>query len=322
MMTGDEVAAPHEPVMRDEVVGLFLDAPQGPIVDATLGAGGHALAIALRRREEHGSATMLGIDRDPAALEIANARFAAHPDVHLTTAQVRFDQIGDEVTRRGWDGVAGVLADLGVSSMHLDRAERGFSFRFDAPLDMRMGPDAPMTAAELLATTPTDDLAHILATLGEERHARRIARAVTAAAPVTTTGQLARVVAEAMPAGAAARDRGHPARRTFQALRIAVNQELEALQALLPRAIDVLVPGGVLAVLAYHSLEDRIVKQAFAVAASDCICPPDLPVCGCDKQPSVEPIIRKPARPSAAEISHNPRASAARLRAVRKLETP
>lgn len=322
MMATNDVGAPHMPVMLDEVVGLFLDAPAGVFLDATLGAGGHALGVARARRDRWGSATVIGIDRDPDALAVATTRFSAQPDVTLDTARVRFDQLADQVAARGRPEVAGVLFDLGVSSMHLDRPERGFSWRFEAPLDMRMGPDAPQTAAELLATTSTQDLARILRTWGEERHARRIADAIAAARPVTTTTQLARVVAEAMPAGAAARDRGHPARRTFQALRIAVNGELDALERALPQAIDVLVPGGVVATLAYHSLEDRIAKRTFAHAASDCTCPPDLPVCACDKVPTVEPIIRKPARASAAEITDNPRASAARLRAVRKLETP
>ena len=322
-MTGTNgVDAPHVPVMLEEVVALMRSAPPGPIVDGTLGAGGHALAIATARRADHGSATILGIDRDPDALALARERFADVPDVALTTAQVRFDHMAEEVAARGWPGVAGVLLDLGVSSMHLDRGERGFSHRTEGPLDMRMGPDAPMTAAELLERTDAHDLARILREYGEERHAGRIARALVAARPITTTTRLAQVVADAMPPSAAAHDRGHPARRTFQALRIAVNGELEALEAVLPMAIDLLVPGGVMAVLAYHSLEDRIVKRAFAHAASDCICPPDLPVCACDKVATVTPLVRRAGRPSAAEVAVNPRASAARLRAVAKLELP
>lgn len=324
----EEVDAPHVPVMLDEIVGLLRDAPPGPVVDATLGAGGHAIAMATARRDDLLAASpgvdvvvrVLGIDRDPDAIALARQRFDGVQGVELTTAQVRFDHLRDEVAARGWDGVAGVLLDLGVSSMHLDRPERGFSYRVDGLLDMRMGPDAPMTASQLLDEVEVEDLARILRDYGEERHAGRIARALVAARPITSTTRLAEVVATAMPPAAAGRDRGHPARRTFQALRIAVNGELDALHAVLPQAIDVLVPGGVLAVLAYHSLEDRIVKRAFAQAASDCICPPDLPVCACDKVPSVAPLVRKAGRPSAAEVAANPRASSARLRAVTKLE--
>ncbi len=321
-MTGVEERAPHVPVMLEEVVALMCSASPGPVVDATLGAGGHAIAIATARRDDHGEATILGIDRDPDALDLARRRFAGVAGVELSTAQVRFDHLAEEVAARGCTGVAGILLDLGVSSMHLDRGERGFSHRAEGPLDMRMGPDAPMTAAELLDRTDSHELARILREYGEERHAGRIARALVAACPITTTTRLAEVVATAMPPSAAAHDRGHPARRTFQALRIAVNGELDALEAVLPQAIDVLVPGGVLAVLAYHSLEDRIVKQAFALAASDCICPPDMPVCGCDKVATVAPLVRRAGRPSAAEVAANPRASAARLRAVTKLELP
>lgn len=313
----------HVPVMRDEVVALLTPAPGGTIVDATLGAGGHAEAIARARIARSGSARLLGIDRDPEALALARHRLAdLGPALDLEVAQVRFDALATEVAARGIDDVAGILVDLGVSSMHLDRPERGFSYRHDGPLDMRMGPDAPETAAELLDRVDLDELTGLLRDLGEERHARRVAGAILAARPVTTTARLAEVVAGAMPAGAAARDRGHPARRTFQALRIAVNGELDALEAVLGQAIDVLVPSGVLVVLAYHSLEDRIVKQRFAAAATDCVCPPGLPVCACDTVPTVEPLVRRPARPTDDELARNPRSSSVRLRAVRRLAAP
>ncbi len=315
------MAPPHVPVMRDEVVALLAPAPTGTIVDATLGAGGHAEAIARARRDHVDDVALLGIDRDPDALALATTRLADLDGVTLDVAQVRFDALAEVVAAHDIDRVAGVLLDLGVSSMHLDRPERGFSYRHDGPLDMRMGPDAPETAAELLDRLDLDGLTDVLRRWGEERHARRIATAILAARPITTTGRLAEVVADAMPAGAAARDRGHPARRTFQALRIAVNGELVALEAVLDQAIDVLVPDGVLVVLAYHSLEDRIVKQAFAAAATDCVCPPDLPVCACDTVPRVAPLVRRAGRASDEEVARNPRSSAVRLRAVRRLPT-
>lgn len=316
------MAAPHVPVLRDEVVALLTDAPAGTIVDATLGAGGHAEAIALARRDRFGHADLLGIDRDPTALALSTDRLAPLADVSLATAQVRFDHLAAVVAERGIDPVAGVLLDLGVSSMHLDQPERGFSYRNDGPLDMRMGPDAPETAAQLLDRLDLDGLADLLRRYGEERHAGRVARAVLAARPLTSTTALAEVVADAMPPGAAARDRGHPARRTFQALRIAVNGELDALESVLQQAIAVLVPDGVLVVLAYHSLEDRIVKQAFRDAAATCTCPPGLPVCACDTVPTVAPLVRRAGRASSEEVARNPRASAVRLRAVRRLDTP
>lgn len=321
-MMGLAMAAPHVPVMRDEVVALLAPAPAGTIVDATVGAGGHARAIARARRDRVGTADLVGIDRDPDALALATDRLDGLDHVTFATAQVRFDHLAQVVAERGIDRVAGILLDLGVSSMHLDRPERGFSYRHDGPLDMRMGPDAPETAAALLDRVDLDELTDILRRFGEERHARRVATAILAARPLTTTTQLAEVVAEAMPPGAAARDRGHPARRAFQALRIAVNGELEALERVLDQSLDVLVPGGVLVVLAYHSLEDRIVKQAFRDAASDCTCPPGFPVCVCDTEPLVTHLVRRAGRPDADEVARNPRASAVRLRAVARLETP
>lgn len=316
---GTVMVEAHVPVMRDEVVALLTPAPAGTIVDATLGAGGHAEAIARARARAGGSVRLLGIDRDPDALALATTRLATVPGVSLTTAQVRFDRLAEVVDDLGMAPVAGVLLDLGVSSMHLDRPDRGFSYRREGPLDMRMGPDAPETAAELVDRVDLDELTTILRRFGEERHARRVAGAILAARPITTTTELADVVAQAMPPGAAARDRGHPARRTFQALRIAVNHELEVLESVLDQAIDVLVANGVLVVLAYHSLEDRLVKQAFRRAARDCTCPPGLPVCVCDTQPRVAHLVRRPGRPTDRELADNPRSSAVRLRAVTRL---
>jgi 16S rRNA (cytosine1402-N4)-methyltransferase len=315
------VAAPHVPVLLDRIVGLLAAAPDGPIADLTLGAGGHAAAIAVARRERHGHAHIIGIDRDPEALTLATARLSGLEGVRVDTAQVRFDQFEAVLDDLGIATIAGALLDLGISSMHVDQAERGFSYRQEGPLDMRMGPDATMTAADLVNGASAVELARILRRHADERFADRIARAIVAARPFTTTTQLADVVRDAVPA-AARRTGGHPATRTFQALRIAVNAELEALENVLPAVLRRLAPGGVAVTLAYHSLEDRLVKRAFADAATGCICPPGLPVCACGRVPLVEHLVRRPERPDAAEVARNPRASAARLRAVRRLPDP
>ena len=309
--------APHLPVMLDRVVELLTDAPDGVVVDATLGAGGHAEAVARARVGRYGHAHLIGIDRDPDALDLARSRLAGVEGLHLQTAQVRFDRLAEVLDDLGVARIAGILLDLGISSMHVDRAERGFSYRQEGPLDMRMGPDADRTADDLVNSASQAELTHILHEYGEERFAARVARAIVAARPLHSTVALAEVVRGAVPA-ATRRTGGHPATRTFQALRIAVNGELEALARVLPVAIDRLVPGGVAVTLAYHSLEDRIVKRAFADAATGCICPPDLPVCACGRVPLVTPVVRRPERPSDVEVGNNPRASAARLRAVRR----
>lgn len=309
---------PHVPVLCDRVVALLASAPDGVLVDATLGAGGHAAAVLAARVERYGQARLVGIDRDADALALAAERLADVP-AQRTLVQARFDALGAVLDAEGIDRVAGVLLDLGLSSMHVDRPERGFSYRHDGPLDMRMDPTSGPSVAELLATISEAELARILRVYGEEPSARRIAAAIVAARPLTTTTALAAVVRDAIPA-ALRRSGGHPATRTFQALRIAVNGELEALEAVLPVALERLQPDGRCVVLSYHSLEDRLVKQAFAAAAQGCVCPPRLPVCGCGRTPEVAHLGRRPERPSPSEIAANPRASAARLRAVRRLE--
>ena len=317
----DTGGAPHTPVLLDRVVELFADAPDGVYVDGTLGAAGHAAAILAARTERHGSATLVGLDRDPAALELAERRLAqvqAPVTVHLV--RTRFDALDDALGGLGIGAVAGIFLDLGISSMHVDQPERGFSYRQDGPLDMRMDPDLPTSAADLVNDLDPRELAGILRRYGDEKFADRIARAVAAARPLTRTTELAEVVRDAIPM-AARRTGGHPATRTFQALRIAVNRELEALEQVLPVALDRLAVGGVFAVLSYHSLEDRAVKRAFAEAATGCVCPPNFPVCACGRTPRVEHLIRRPARPDADEAATNPRATAARLRAVRRLES-
>ncbi len=312
---------PHVPVLKDLAVDLLAQAPEGLIVDATLGAGGHAHAVLEARRERHGSASLLGLDRDPHALTLARhhlADLASRDDVTIDYAQVRFDALGEVLDDFGIPAIAGILLDLGISSMHVDQADRGFSYRNDGPLDMRMDPGLATTAGDLVNGLDERALAGLLRRYADEKHAGRIARGIVAARPVRSTSHLAEVVRDAVPA-AARRTGGHPATRTFQALRIAVNGELEALEGVLPLVIDRLTPGGVAVVIAYHSLEDRPVKRAFAAAARGCICPPDLPVCACGRTPIVEHLVRRPARPSEEELAANPRASAARLRAVRRL---
>lgn len=331
----EEVDAPHVPVMLDEVVGLMRMAPPGRVVDATLGAGGHAIAIATARRDDGSGGVVLGIDRDPDALELARQRFAGVAGVELTTAQVRFDHLAEEVEARGWPGVAGILVDLGVSSMHLDRAERGFSYRTDGPLDMRMGPDAPRTAAQLLEDVDVDDLARILRDYGEERHARRIARAIVAArlqAPLTTTRQLAAIVAAAQPRPARRPSRGsgrgsgqasgarvkHPATRSFQAIRMHINAELQALDAALEQAPEVLAGDGRLAVISFHSLEDRRVKRFMRARSRGPTAPRGMPVV----LPGNAPVLRTVGRAMRAcddEIRANPRARSAVLRIAARL---
>ncbi len=306
----------HEPVMLAEVLDLVAAVPDGLVLDATVGSGAHAEAILASRP----GLVLLGLDRDPAAVRAARRRlepFAGRARVE----HARFDGLGDllDGPRAGFGPVPLVAAlfDLGVSSHQLDTAERGFSFREDAPLDMRMDPGEGRSAAELLASLGERELASLLADHGEERFAHRIARAVTAARPVTSTAQLAEVVAAAVPA--AARRRGHPARRVFQALRVAVNEELEQLRPALEAAIARLEPGGRAVTLAYHSGEDRIVKSTFAeLATGGCTCPPGLP-CVCGATPTVRLLTRGARKPSAAEAERNPRSSSARLRAVERL---
>lgn len=309
----------HVPVMRDRVTELLAGAPAGAIVDCTVGAGGHARAILEARARGDDRPVLVGIDRDPDALALAETRLRDDRwDLHLVHA--RFDGFDAVLDGAGIERVAGVLYDLGISSMHIDEAERGFSYQHDGPLDMRMDPTRGRTAADLVNDLDQSELTDIIRRYGEERFAGRIAAAIIRARPLRRTVELAEVVRDAIPA-ATRRTGPHPATRTFQALRIAVNEELEAFRASLPRAIDRLVPGGVCVTLAYHSLEDRIAKRTFRDAARDCICPPDLPVCGCDAQAEVQIVTRRPERPDDDEISRNPRARAARLRAVRKLAT-
>ena len=315
-------AAAHVPVLLERCVELLVDAPDGPYLDGTLGAAGHAAAVLRARAQRHGSARLVGIDRDPAAHELAGPVLdQLGDDVTYELYAARFDALDEVLDAAGIDTVAAILLDLGISSMHVDQAERGFSYRQEGPLDMRMGPDAPRTAADVVNGYDERELARVLRVLGEERFAGRIARAVVAARPVRTTTDLAEIVRAAIPA-ATRRTGGHPATRTFQALRIEVNGELEALERALPTAIQRLAPDGVIVVLAYHSLEDRLVKRAFTDAARGCVCPPDLPVCACGRVPLVDLLVRRPERASDEEVAKNSRASAVRLRAARRTDAP
>jgi 16S rRNA (cytosine1402-N4)-methyltransferase len=310
MSQSDPSSFRHEPVMLAEVVDLLAGVPDGVLVDATVGGGGHAHALLTA----HPGLTLLGIDQDADALDAAATRLAGLEDrVELTKA--RFDALAPLVAGRT---VAAVLFDLGVSSPQLDRAERGFSYRGDAPLDMRMDVTAPRTAADVVNGYDERDLARLFAANGETRFARRIAGRIVARRPIATTAELADVVRDAIPA-AARRHGGHPAKRVFQAVRIEVNGELEILPGAVDDAIEAVVPGGRVVVLSYHSGEDRIVKDRFRHAVTGgCTCPPGLP-CVCDAVQTVRLLRPGAWKPSAAELRTNPRAESARLRAAEKL---
>jgi 16S rRNA (cytosine1402-N4)-methyltransferase len=303
----------HRPVMVDEIVDLFADVPPGTVVDATLGGAGHSRAIL----DAHPHLRVAGLDQDPDAVEVATERLAPYGD-RASVTHVRFDRMSVAVRDLGLEAVSGVLFDLGVSSPQLDRGERGFSHRFDAPLDMRMDTTAARNAADVVNGYDETALARVLRELGDERFASRIAKAIVANRPVTTTAQLAEIVRDAIPAPAR-RTGGHPAKRSFQAVRIEVNAELDILPGAIDQAIELLAPGGRCVVLAYHSGEDRIVKERFRTASTGgCTCPPGLP-CVCGAVPQVRLLKRGAWKPTAAEIAANPRAESARLRAVQKL---
>jgi 16S rRNA (cytosine1402-N4)-methyltransferase len=314
----------HEAVMTAEVVELFRPVPPGLIVDATLGGAGHAVALL----EAHPGISLVGMDRDPLAVAAATEALAPFSN-RATARRSRFDAlaqvVGDLPDRSsrsgrtgGRPGLSGVLFDLGVSSPQLDVAGRGFSYRRDAALDMRMDPTSGRTAADVVNQYDEAALVELFADNGEGRFARRIARAIVAARPLTTTGQLADVVREAIPA-ATRRTGGHPARRVFQAIRIAVNEELDQLATALDAALGLLAPGGRCVVIAYHSGEDRLVKTLFtSKATDDCRCPPGLP-CVCGADPQFRLVARGARRPTEEEVARNRRAEAARLRVIERL---
>lgn len=313
---GDASRSEHIPVLTQEVVQYLTTGRGGTLVDGTVGLGGHAEALLLADPD----ARVVGIDRDPHALERARERlrrFAGRVDL----VHGNYADIGGHLALLGLGSVDGVLLDLGVSSMQLDDPERGFSLRADGPLDMRMDPTCGPTAAEWLATTSVVDLARAIGQYGEERYARRIARAIEAArgrSPIETTSQLVEVVHRAVP-GIYFAQRIDPATRTFQALRIAVNGELAALEQGLREGFRALTLGGVFVAISFHSLEDRIVKTFFRERAASCVCPPNFPECRCGKKVEAEILTRKPMVPSDLEIQKNPRARSAKLRAARRV---
>lgn len=312
----DEGAEPfsHEPVMLAEVLDVFAPIEHGVILDATVGGGGHSRAILAAAPD----VSVLGLDRDADALAAAARALDEFGD-RVTLRRSSFDRLAEVVREVGLEQINGFLFDLGVSSPQFDRPERGFSYRHEGPLDMRMDRDLPTTAADLVNTMPERELADLLRAYGDERHATRIAAAIVRARPIETTTQLAEVVRDAIPAPARRRG-GHPAKRTFQALRIAVNRELDQLPGALDDAIGLLAPRGRGAVLSYHSGEDRIVKDRFREAETGgCTCPPNLP-CVCGAVPVARLLWRSGRKASAAEIERNPRAESARLRALEKLE--
>ncbi|HLI44139.1 MAG TPA: 16S rRNA (cytosine(1402)-N(4))-methyltransferase RsmH [Acidimicrobiales bacterium] len=307
----------HEPVMLAEVVDLLADTPQGVLLDATVGGGGHARAL-LRASNRH---RLIGLDRDPVAVEAARA--ALEPfGPRAVVVRARFDELRAVLDREApGEPLSGVLFDLGVSSAQFDQPERGFSYRFDGPLDMRMDPDAGLRAADIVNGWPAEELAELFVEHGEVRFARRIARAIVSARPLDSTTELAEVVRHALPAPAR-RGGGHPARRVFQALRVTVNGELAQLPQAVEAALAALTPGGRAVVISYHSGEDRIVKQLFAAAAAGwCRCPTGLP-CLCGAMPAVRLLRRGARTPSPSEQAANPRSSSARLRAAERLEAP
>jgi 16S rRNA (cytosine1402-N4)-methyltransferase len=305
--------APHIPVLYDEVMRYLEPKPGGRYIDCTVGAGGHAAGL-LEASAPGG--VLLGLDADADTLALARERLARFGE-RVTLAHANFRTLAAAARSHGFDAAGGVLMDLGLSSMDVDDPERGFSFLRDGPLDMRYDRSAGQTAAALVNTLTEAALADIIYRYGEERRARAIARRIVEARPLHTTIELARVVEAAAPRRPGQRG-PHPATRTFQALRIAVNDELGALEAGLAAAIELLRPGGVVAVIAFHSLEDRVVKQVFRRESRDCICPPGQPVCTCDHRAVLAVLTRKPVSSGAEEVERNPRSRSAKLRAARK----
>ncbi len=303
---------PHQPVLYHEIIHALQPHRGGFYVDGTVGAGGHAWGILTASAPD---GRLLGLDLDTQALHLAHQRLDEFGD-RAVLVHASYVTLAGQVAALGWTAVDGIVLDLGLSSMQLDITERGFSFMNDAPLDMRFDQSQMETAADLVNHLTEKELADILFNYGEERRAYQVARAIVQARPLATTRQLAAVVARATHSG---REGMHPATRTFQALRIAVNHELEAVETVLPRAMDVLAPGGRLAVIAFHSLEDRLVKQFMRRESRDCICPPRQPVCTCGHKAILKEVTRHPLQAGEDEVLQNARARSAKLRVAEKL---
>jgi 16S rRNA (cytosine1402-N4)-methyltransferase len=303
----------HRPVMVNEIVDVFEPVPAGVVVDATVGGGGHSEGILEARPDVN----VLGLDRDPAALAAAGERLARFGS-RFSAYRCRFDDLRHAMAAFDIDRLSGALFDLGVSSPQLDRGERGFSYRHEGPLDMRMDTDAQWSASDVVNGYAEAELRRVIRKYGDERFASRIARAIVAARPIETTTELAAVVTGAIPAPAR-RTGGHPAKRTFQAIRIEVNGELEVLAPAIDAAIDAVVPGGRIAVVSYHSGEDRIVKERFRVATGACECPPELP-CVCGAVQTVRLVRGVRRTPTNEEKAVNRRAASARLRVAERTE--
>ena len=303
----------HVPVLLNECLEALNLKPNMVVVDATLGGAGHSQEIAKRIS----GGTLIGLDRDTAALRFSAQKLADAP-VEVRLIKCNFCDIADILKSLGIQQVDAILADFGVSSHQIDTQERGFSYTQDAPLDMRMDTDETKTADTVVNHYPEGKLADIIWQYGEERYSRRIAAAIVAARPIRSTGHLVEVIKNAVPSGYG-KTGGHPAKRTFQAIRIEVNQELESIQKFLDGALEMLKPDGRLAVISFHSLEDRIVKQNFKRAATDCICPPKIPQCICQHKATVKLLTKKPICPTIEETISNPRSTSAKLRVICKL---
>ena len=306
----------HVSVLLDECIQALNIKPDGIYVDGTLGGAGHSSQIAARLT----TGRLIGIDRDPKALKAAGERLAPYAD-RVTLVHSNFSRLDEVLETLSIEGVDGILLDLGVSSPQLDEAERGFSYMADAPLDMRMNSEDSLTAHEVVNTWPREELRRILYEYGEERYAPQIAAAIDrrrAEKPIETTLELVDVIRSAMPP-AALREKQHPAKRSFQAIRIAVNDELGAVGRVLEVAVPKLNKGGRLAIITFHSLEDRLVKNGMAANARGCTCPPNFPVCICGNKPKVKLISKKPIVSGSEELERNPRARSAKLRVCEKL---
>ncbi len=307
----------HVPIMKEEVISLLKPERGGIFVDGTLGGGGHAQAV-LERLPENGK--LFGIDRDGDAIAAAGARLAPFGE-RFAALRGNFFCMKELLHAQGVDGVDGILLDLGVSSYQLDEPERGFSYMEDAPLDMRMDRQSPVSAYDVVNGYSSEQLFILIKNYGEERYASRIANAIVrerAKKPIERTGELSEIIRHAMPAQAR-REAQHPAKRTFQAIRIEVNGELAGLEEAIVSAHDILKPGGVMAVITFHSLEDRIVKQTFRRFENPCTCDPHAPVCTCGKTPSARVLTKKPVTPGETELEENPRSRSAKLRAIEKI---